>query len=110
MNKIILTDCDEVLFDFSTPFEEWIRNYKGLNPKGPLGSVYKPEIWLDLPRNEAQDLHREMTVTKRKQSFISWLLSYGVGVAFFVAMCLILSSILFGLLGIFFFINLWNRL
>jgi FMN phosphatase YigB (HAD superfamily) len=62
MNKIILSDCDEVILNFVDPFETWIKDVKGLKPEKSLREVYKPEIWLGITREEGWDLLLEYSI------------------------------------------------
>jgi len=48
MSKVILTDCDEVLFDWAGPFEEWVRKTypEFRNAVGCLQDHWHVEQWL----------------------------------------------------------------
>jgi hypothetical protein len=60
MSKVILTDCDEVLFDWATPFAEWIREtypeYR--DTPGELQDHWHIEAWLGCSLEESRDMVR----------------------------------------------------
>lgn len=60
MSKVILTDCDEVLFDWATPFEAWVREtypqYR--DTEGALQDHWHVEAWLGCELKESRDMIR----------------------------------------------------
>lgn len=60
MSKILLTDVDEVLFDWSTPFEEWVRQtypeYRDV--ERPLRDHWDVEDWLGCELAESREMIR----------------------------------------------------
>jgi len=59
-SKVILTDCDEVLFDWAGPFETWVRaNYpQHCEAPGLLKDYWDVERWLSCPYEESRELIR----------------------------------------------------
>lgn len=60
MPKVILTDCDEVLFDWAGPFEAWVRETypQHCGAPGRLQDYWDVERWLSCPYEESRDLIR----------------------------------------------------
>lgn len=60
MPKVILTDCDEVLFDWAGPFEAWVRAHYTQHCQAPgrLQDYWDVERWLSCPYEESRDLIR----------------------------------------------------
>lgn len=56
MNKIILTDVDDVLFDWSGEFTKWVLENTNHRPSRSLKEFWHIEKWLDIPVQEAIDL------------------------------------------------------
>lgn len=60
MTKLILTDCDEVLFDWATPFEAWVREtypqYR--DAQGCLQDHWHVEAWLGNTIEESREMIR----------------------------------------------------
>lgn len=60
MSKVILTDCDEVLFDWATPFEAWVREtypqYR--DAVGCLQDHWHVEAWLGNTLEESREMIR----------------------------------------------------
>lgn len=59
MSKIILTDVDEVIFDWQTPFEKWILSSGRYSPEQPLKKFWDIERWLNIPYEEGHELVQE---------------------------------------------------
>jgi 5'(3')-deoxyribonucleotidase len=61
MAKVILTDCDEVLFDWASPFEAWVReNFsQHRDAPGKLQDFWHVEAWLGCELEHSRDLIRE---------------------------------------------------
>jgi len=60
MSKVILTDCDEVLFDWSNPFEDWVRdNYPQFTPETSLRDHWHVEAWLGCEIEFSRQLIRD---------------------------------------------------
>ena len=59
MTKVILTDLDEVIFDWQGPFEKWATEVKGYNPELPLRNFWDIERWLGLTYEEGRELIQE---------------------------------------------------
>jgi len=60
MSQVILTDCDEVLFDWAGPFEAWVRaTYpQHCSAPGCLQDYWDVERWLSCPIEESRELIR----------------------------------------------------
>ena len=60
MSKVILTDCDEVLFDWASPFEAWVRETypEHRDAKGVLQDHWHVESWLGCELEESRDMIR----------------------------------------------------
>ena len=60
MSKVILTDVDEVLFDWASPFEEWVREtYPQLRDvQGNLTDHWHVEAWLGTTLEESREMIR----------------------------------------------------
>lgn len=60
MSKVILTDCDEVLFDWASPFEAWVREtypqYR--DAQGCLQDHWHVEAWLGNELAESREMIR----------------------------------------------------
>jgi 5'(3')-deoxyribonucleotidase len=58
--KVILTDVDEVLFDWASPFEDWVRsNYPSHDPATALRDHWHVEAWLNCELSHSRELIRE---------------------------------------------------
>lgn len=60
MSKVILTDCDEVLFDWATPFEDWVRQTypEHRDAHGRLQDFWHVEQWLGTELEESREMIR----------------------------------------------------
>jgi FMN phosphatase YigB (HAD superfamily) len=60
MPKVILTDCDEVLFDWATPFEEWVRQTypEHRDAAGCLQDFWHVEAWLGCELEASREMIR----------------------------------------------------
>lgn len=59
MAKVILTDVDEVLLDWATPFQEWVRShYPEHQPTSCLRDHWHIEAWLNCPIEHSRELIR----------------------------------------------------
>ena len=60
MSKVILTDCDEVLFDWANPFEKWVRETypQHRNAEGRLQDFWHVEAWLGTELAESREMIR----------------------------------------------------
>jgi FMN phosphatase YigB (HAD superfamily) len=60
VSKVILTDCDEVLFDWAGPFEDWVRaNYpEHRDAEGSLRDHWHVEAWLNCPLEHSREMIR----------------------------------------------------
>lgn len=60
MSRVILTDCDEVLFDWATPFEEWIRETypEHRDVAGHIQDFWHVEQWLGTTLEESREMIR----------------------------------------------------
>ena len=60
MTKVILTDCDEVLFDWAGPFEEWVRETypEFRDAKGCLQDFWHVEQWLGCEYSTSREMIR----------------------------------------------------
>ena len=59
MSQVILTDLDEVIFDWQGPFENWATGVKGYNPEFPLRNFWDIERWLGLTFEQGRELIEE---------------------------------------------------
>jgi len=60
MAKVILTDIDEVIFNWSEPFEEWVRdNFPQHSPETSLRDHWHVEAWLNCPIEHSRELIKE---------------------------------------------------
>lgn len=61
MSKVILTDCDEVLFDWASPFEAWVRETypQHCDAPGCLQDYWHVEAWLSCSYEESRGLIRQ---------------------------------------------------
>src|SRR4051812_33304800 len=59
MTQIILTDLDEVIFNWQGPFEKWATEVKGFKPKQPLSNFWDIERWLELTYEQGRELIEE---------------------------------------------------
>jgi 5'(3')-deoxyribonucleotidase len=60
MTKVILTDCDEVLFDWASPFEAWVRETypEHRDALGNLTDYWHVEAWLGTTLEESREMIR----------------------------------------------------
>lgn len=60
MSKVILTDCDEVLFDWATPFEDWVRQTypEHRDAQGHLQDFWHVEAWLGCELEASREMIR----------------------------------------------------
>lgn len=54
--KIILTDLDEVVFNWRDDFESWIRTVKNMNPATSVQECNNLEEWLGIPYKQTHEL------------------------------------------------------
>jgi uncharacterized HAD superfamily protein len=59
MSQVILTDLDEVIFDWQGPFEKWATGVKGYTPEFPLRNFWDIERWLNLTYEQGRELIEE---------------------------------------------------
>jgi hypothetical protein len=60
MPKVILTDVDEVLFDWATPFEAWVREtHSHYTPETSLTDHWHVEAWLGCELQESRTMIRD---------------------------------------------------
>lgn len=61
MSKVVLTDVDEVLFDWATPFENWVREtfpqYRDVS--GHIQDHWHVEAWLGCELVESRNMVRQ---------------------------------------------------
>lgn len=72
MPQVILTDCDEVLFDWAGPFEAWVRaNYpQHVAAPGLLKDYWDVERWLTCSYEESRELIRIFNSDDRMWPFL----------------------------------------
>lgn len=59
MPKVILTDCDEVLFDWATPFEKYVRANHIVGNDRPLSDYWHVEEWMGCNYEFSRQLIRD---------------------------------------------------
>lgn len=59
MSKVILTDVDEVIFNWQKSFEKWILREGRYQPTEPLGNYWNVEQWLNISDDEGTELIQE---------------------------------------------------
>lgn len=61
MNKLILTDVDDTVLEYATPFQDWLASYKGITSTERLRDRYSVEKSFDVTRERAIELMTEYT-------------------------------------------------
>lgn len=59
MTKVVITDIDEVVFNWQGPFEKWILREGKYTPTQPLCNFWDIERWLEIPYDEGRHLIEE---------------------------------------------------
>lgn len=74
-SKVILTDCDEVLFDWANPFEQWVRETypQHCSAPGRLQDYWDVERWLSCPYSESRELIRAFNSDQTRWPFFKAL-------------------------------------
>ena len=65
MSKVILTDVDDVLFDWTADFEQWIVENTPYRPTESLRRFWNIEVWLGISIDESRDLIRRFNSDER---------------------------------------------